>query len=50
MPILVALTKALGGADFRRTLSSTHAWNPYCWLNGPLARQLGIDSGQGEIS
>lgn len=50
MPVLVALTKALGGADFRRTLSSTHALNPYCWLNGPLARQLGIDSGQGEIS
>jgi len=50
MPILVALTKALGVPDFRRTLSSTHAWNPYCWLNGPLARQLGIDCGQGEIS
>lgn len=50
MPILVALTKALGAPDFRRTLSSTHAWNPYCWLNGPLARQLGIDCGQGEIS
>jgi len=50
MPILVALTKALGAPEFRRTLSSTHAWNPYCWLNGPLARQLGIDCGQGEIS
>lgn len=50
MPILVALTEALGAPDFRRTLSSTHAWNPYCWLNGPLARQLGIDCGQGEIS
>lgn len=50
MPILVALTRALGAPDFRRTLSSTHAWNPYCWLNGPLARQLGIDCGQGEIS
>ncbi len=50
MPILAALTKALGAPDFRRTLSSTHAWNPYCWLNGPVARQLGIDCGQGEIS
>lgn len=50
MPILVALTQALGAPDFRRTLSSTHAWNPYCWLNGPVARQLGIDCGQGEIS
>lgn len=50
MPILIAMTKAMGAPDFRRTLASTHAWNPYCWLNGPLARQLGIDSGQGEIS
>ncbi|MDE6491113.1 MAG: hypothetical protein K2L49_08160, partial [Muribaculaceae bacterium] len=50
MPILIALTKALGAPEFRRTLSSTHAWNPYCWINGPVARQLGIDCGQGEIS
>ena len=44
------MTKAMGAPEFRRTLASTHAWNPYCWLNGPLARQLGIDCGQGEIS
>lgn len=50
MPILVALTKGLGSPEFRRTLSSTHAWNPFCWLNGPLARQLHIDCGQGEVS
>lgn len=50
MPILLAMTKALGAPEFRRTLASTHAWNPYCWLNGPVARQLGIDCGQGEIS
>lgn len=50
MPILLAMTKALGAPDFRRTLASTHAWNPFCWLNGPVARQLGIDCGQGEIS
>lgn len=50
MPILIAMTKAMGAPEFRRTLASTHAWNPYCWLNGPLARQLGIDCGQGEIS
>ena len=49
MPILIALTKAMGGGEFRRTLASTHAWIPYCWLNGPVARQLGIDSGQGQI-
>lgn len=50
MPVLMALTKALGGPDFRRTLASTHAWMPFCWLNGPVARQLGIDCGQGEIN
>lgn len=50
MPILIAMTKAMGAPEFRRTLASTHAWNPYCWLNGPVARQLGIDCGQGEIS
>ncbi len=50
MPILVAFTKAMANGDFRRTLSSTHAWTPFIWLNGPIARQLGIESGQGEIS
>lgn len=50
MPILIAITKGLGNPDFRRTLASTHAWIPYCWLNGPVARQLGIDSGQGQIN
>ncbi len=50
MPILIALTKAMGAPEFRRTLASTHAWMPWCWLNGPVARQLGIAVGQGEIS
>lgn len=50
MPILIAFTKAMTNGDFRRTLASTHAWTPYCWINGPIARQLGLDSGQGEIS
>ena len=50
MPILIAMTKAMGAGDFRRTLASTHAWTPYSWLNGPVARQLGISDGQGEIS
>ncbi|MCM1071918.1 MAG: hypothetical protein NC210_06670 [[Clostridium] fimetarium] len=50
MPILIAVTKALGAPEFRRTLASTHGWIPYGWLNGPVARQLGISSGQGEIS
>lgn len=50
MPILIAMTKGLGDGTFRRTLASTHAWSPYCWLNGPIARQLGIDCGQGQIN
>lgn len=50
MPILIAFTKAMRDGDFRRTLSSTHAWTPFLWLNGPIARQLGFDAGQGEIS
>lgn len=50
MPILIAMTKAMGGGNFRRTLGSTHAWVPYSWMNGPVARQLGISSGQGEIN
>ncbi|MBE6399039.1 MAG: hypothetical protein E7041_02730 [Lentisphaerae bacterium] len=50
MPILVAFTQAMADGNFRRTLASTHAWTPYCWLNGPLARQLELDCGQGAIS
>lgn len=50
MPVLIALTKAMGAGEFRRTLASTHAWIPYCWLNGPVARQLGVSCGAGEIN
>ena len=50
MPILLAFVEAMKDGDFRRTLASTHAWTPYCWLNGPVARQLGFDCGQGEIN
>ncbi|MBQ7176722.1 MAG: hypothetical protein IJS08_04835, partial [Victivallales bacterium] len=50
MPVLLAFAEAMKDGNFRRTLVSTHAWTPYCWLNGPVARQLGLDSGQGEIS
>ena len=50
MPLLLAFVEAMKNGDFRRTLASTHAWTPYCWLNGPVARQLGFDCGQGEIS
>lgn len=50
MPILLAFVDCMKSGDFRCTLVSTHAWTPYCWLNGPVARQLGFDCGQGEIS
>ena len=50
MPLLIAMTKAMAGPEFRRTLLSTHAWAPYCIINGPMARQLGIDNGQGQIN
>ena len=50
MPLLVAFVEAMKVGDFRRPLASTHAWTPYCWLNGPVARQLGFDCGQGEIN
>ena len=50
MPLLLAFVEAMKDGDFRRTLASTHAWTPYCWLNGPVARQLGFDSAQGEIN
>ena len=50
MPILIAFSRAMANGDFRRTLASTHAWTPYCWINGPVARQLGFDFAQGAIS
>lgn len=50
MPVLIAYTKALADGNYRRALASTHAWTPYCWLNGPIARQLGMDAQQGQIN
>ena len=50
MPLLIAITKAMTSGEFRRTLGSTHAWVPFCWANGPVARQLGLDHGQGQIN
>lgn len=50
MPICIAFVKAMANGEWRRPLASTHGWSPYAWLNGPVARQLGIDHGQGMIS
>lgn len=50
MPICIAFVQGMNNGEWRRPLSSTHGWTPYAWLNGPLARQLGIDNQQGMIS
>jgi hypothetical protein len=51
MPVLIAALKAMSPAVFTRTdLESTHSWNPFVVINGPIARQLDIDCGQGLIT
>ena len=50
MPLCVAFVKCMSNGEWRRPLASTHGWSPYAWLNGPVARQLGIDCGQGMIT
>lgn len=50
MPICIAFVQGMNNGEWRKPLSSTHGWTPYAWLNGPLARQLGIDNQQGMIS
>ena len=50
MPLCIAFTQCLSDSEWRRPLASTHGWSPYAWINGPVARQLGIDNAQGMIS
>jgi hypothetical protein len=50
MPLLIAYAQVLAHPSQRRSLASTHGWTPYCWVNGPVARQLGLDHRQGQIS
>ena len=50
MPLCIAFVECMSHGDWYRTLISSHQWSPYAWLNGPVARQLGIDCGQGAIS
>ncbi|MCM1403962.1 MAG: hypothetical protein NC133_00410 [Prevotella sp.] len=50
MPLCIAFVECMDHGDWYRTLISSHGWSPYAWLNGPVARQLGIDFGQGAIS
>lgn len=50
MPLCIAFVQCLDNGEWRRPLASTHGWSPFAWINGPIARQLGIDHGQGMIS
>lgn len=52
MPLLIAAVQAIGDPGFRYTNhgASTHAFTNFFWVNGPIARQLGIDHGQGLIA
>ncbi|WP_294430356.1 hypothetical protein [uncultured Treponema sp.] len=50
MPICIAFVQGMNNGEWRKPLASTHSWTPFAWLNGPLARQLGIDNQQGMIS
>lgn len=51
MPILIAAVQAIADPDFRYKDhgGSTHSFMNFFWVNGPIARQLGIDHGQGLI-
>jgi hypothetical protein len=52
MPVLIAAVKAMGDPAFRLSMSggSTHSFVHFYLVNGPLARQLQIDHGQGLIA
>jgi|CXWL01.1.fsa_nt_gi hypothetical protein len=52
MPLLIAAVQAIADPAFRYTNhgASTHGFTNFFWVNGPLARQLDIDHGQGLIA
>jgi hypothetical protein len=54
MPLIVAMVQSIGDPKYKvsysRRAGSTHAFQTYYWLNGPVARQLGVDFGQGLIA
>jgi hypothetical protein len=45
MPIIMAAVQAIGDPAFRLAVTggSTHSFTTFYWVNGPVARQLGID-------
>ena len=54
MPLVISMVQAIGEPRYKVSYSrrggSTHSFQTYYWLNGPLARQLGVDFGQGLIA
>jgi hypothetical protein len=54
MPLIIAMTQAIGDPKYKpsysRRAGSTHSFQTYYWFNGPLARQLGVDFGQGLVA
>ena len=50
MPLCIAFVQTMTNGEWRKPLSSTHGWSPYTWINGPIARQLGISYGKGMIN
>jgi hypothetical protein len=54
MPLVIAMVQSIGNPKYKvsytRRVSSTHSFQTYYWLNGPVARQLGVDFGQGLIA
>lgn len=46
LPVCIAFTKALGNTDYFNSLKSGKL-TPMMYVNGPIARQLGIDNAQG---
>jgi len=54
MPIIIAMVQSIGDPKYKisysRRAGSTHSFQTYYWLNGPVARQLGVDFAQGLIA
>lgn len=56
MPVIIAMVQAIAKPQANATdlgyaayAGSTHGFQSFFWVNGPIARQLGIDFGQGLI-
>ncbi len=51
MPVLIAAVEAIGDPDYNlEQLGSTGGWNMFFVVNGPIAKQLGIQNGIGLVS